>query len=158
MILGSGSVAIGRAAVIVRAEFRGIEPDQAKPRQARPITTQGISTMFTTSAFAQGLGGVGGEGGMLMSLLPFVLIFVIMYFLILRPQQKRVKAHQELVKNVRRGDTVITNGGLVGKVTKVVDDDQIEIEIADNVRIRQVRGMISDVRAKGEPVKDEAAS
>ena len=95
---------------------------------------------------------------MLMSLLPFVLIFVIMYFLILRPQQKRVKAHQELVKNVRRGDTVITNGGLVGKVTKVVDDDQIEIEIADNVRIRQVRGMISDVRAKGEPVKDEAAS
>jgi len=114
--------------------------------------------MFTTSAFAQGLGGVGGEGGMLMSLLPFVLIFVIMYFLILRPQQKRVKAHQELVKNVRRGDTVITNGGLVGKVTKVVDDDQIEIEIADNVRIRQVRGMISDVRAKGEPVKDEAAS
>ena len=114
--------------------------------------------MFTTSAFAQGLGGVGGEGGMLMSLLPFVLIFVIMYFLILRPQQKRVKAHQELVKNVRRGDTVITNGGLVGKVTKVVDDDQIEIEIADNVRIRQVWGMISDVRAKGEPVKDEAAS
>ncbi|KQZ01166.1 preprotein translocase subunit YajC [Pseudolabrys sp. Root1462] len=113
--------------------------------------------MFSTSAFAQGLGG-GGEGGMLMSLLPFVLIFVIMYFLILRPQQKRVKAHQELVKNVRRGDTVITNGGLVGKVTKVVDDDQIEIEIADNVRIRQVRGMISDVRAKGEPVKEEAAS
>ena len=114
--------------------------------------------MFSTSAFAQGLGGAGGEGGMLMSLLPFVLIFVIMYFLILRPQQKRVKAHQELVKNVRRGDTVITNGGLVGKVTKVVDDEQIEIEIADNVRIRQVRGMISDVRAKGEPVKEEAAS
>ena len=113
--------------------------------------------MFSTSAFAQSLGG-GGEGGMLMSLLPFVLIFVIMYFLILRPQQKRVKAHQELVKNVRRGDTVITNGGLVGKVTKVVDDEQIEIEIADNVRIRQVRGMITDVRAKGEPVKEEAAS
>jgi preprotein translocase subunit YajC len=113
--------------------------------------------MFSTSAFAQSLGG-GGEGGMLMSLLPFVLIFVIMYFLILRPQQKRVKAHQELVKNVRRGDTVVTNGGLVGKVTKVVDDEQIEIEIADNVRIRQVRGMITDVRAKGEPVKDEAAS
>ena len=107
----------------------------------------------------QGLfGGAGGEGGMLVQLLPFALIFVIMYFLILRPQQKRVKAHQELVKNVRRGDTVITNGGLVGKVTKVVDDDQIEIEIADNVRIRQVRGMITDVRAKGEPVKDEAAS
>jgi preprotein translocase subunit YajC len=98
----------------------------------------------------------GGEGGMLMSLLPFVLIFVIMYFLILRPQQRRVKTHQEMVKNVRRGDTVITNGGLIGKVTKVVDDDQIEVEVADNVRVRQLRAMISDVRAKGEPVKDDA--
>ncbi len=96
---------------------------------------------------------------MLMSLLPFVLIFVIMYFLILRPQQKRVKTHQEMVKNVRRGDTVITSGGLVGKVTKVTEnDEQIEVEIADGVRIRQMRQMISDVRAKGEPVKDEAAA
>ena len=117
--------------------------------------------MFISPAFAQGTlfgGAGGGEGGMLMSLLPFALIFVIMYFLILRPQQKRVKQHQEMVKNVRRGDTVITNGGLIGKVTKVVDDDQIEIEIADNVRIRQVRSMVSDVRAKGEPVKDEATA
>jgi preprotein translocase subunit YajC len=117
--------------------------------------------MFISPAFAQGSlfgGGAGGEGGMLMSLLPFALIFVIMYFLILRPQQKRVKQHQEMVKNVRRGDTVITNGGLIGKVTKVVDDDQIEIEIADNVRIRQMRTMVSDVRAKGEPVKDEATA
>ena len=95
---------------------------------------------------------------MLMSLLPFVLIFVIMYFLILRPQQKRVKTHQEMVKNVRRGDTVITNGGLVGKVTKVVDDNEIEIEIAPDVKIRQLRQMISDVRAKGEPVKDDASA
>jgi preprotein translocase subunit YajC len=94
---------------------------------------------------------------MLMSLLPFVQIFVIMYFLILRPQQKRVKSHQEMVKNVRRGDTVVTNGGLIGKVTKVVDDDQLEIEIATDVRIRQQRAMITDVRAKGEPVKDHAA-
>ena len=117
--------------------------------------------MFITPAFAQGSlfgGGAGGDGGMLMSLLPFVLIFVIMYFLILRPQQKRVKQHQEMVKNVRRGDTVITSGGLVGKVTKVVDDDQIEVEIADGVRVRQVRSMVTGVRAKGEPVKDEAAS
>ena len=107
----------------------------------------------------QGLfGGAGGDGGMLVQLLPFALIFVIMYFLILRPQQKRVKSHQELVKAVRRGDTVITNGGLIGKVTKVVDDEQIEIEIADGVRIRQVRSMITDVRAKGEPVKDEASA
>ena len=117
--------------------------------------------MFITPAFAQGSlfgGGAGGDGGMLMSLLPFVLIFVIMYFLILRPQQKRVKQHQEMVKNVRRGDTVVTNGGLVGKVTKVIDDDQIEIEIADDVRIRQMRQTVADVRAKGEPVKEEAAA
>jgi len=112
--------------------------------------------MFVTPAFAQGLGGSGNE--MFMSLLPFALIFVIMYFLILRPQQKRVKTHQEMVKNVRRGDTVVTNGGLVGKVTKVIDEEQIEIEIADDVRIRQMRSMLSDVRAKGEPVKEEAAA
>jgi preprotein translocase subunit YajC len=116
--------------------------------------------MFISTAFAQGslFGGAGGDGGMLMSLLPFVLIFVIMYFLILRPQQKRVKSHAEMVKNMRRGDSVVTNGGLIGKVTKVIDEDQVEIEIADDVRIRQMRAMISEVRAKGEPVKDEAAS
>jgi preprotein translocase subunit YajC len=81
-----------------------------------------------------------------------------MYFLILRPQQKRVKTHQEMVKNVRRGDTVITNGGLVGRVTKVIDDSEIEIELSDEVRVRQMRSMIADVRAKGEPVKEGAAS
>jgi len=69
-----------------------------------------------------------------------------------------VKEHQEMVKALRRGDTVVTNGGLVGKVTKVVDDNQIEIEIADGIRVRQVRGSISEVRAKGEPVKEESAS
>jgi preprotein translocase subunit YajC len=95
---------------------------------------------------------------MLVSLLPFILIFVIMYFLILRPQQKRQKQHAEMVKNVRRGDTVITSGGLVGKVTKVSDDDHIEVEVADGVRVRQMRSMIADVRAKGEPVKEESAS
>jgi preprotein translocase subunit YajC len=78
-----------------------------------------------------------------------------MYFLILRPQQKRAKQHQDMVKNLRRGDILITSGGLVGKVTKVVDDDQVEIEIADGVRVRQVRTMVADVRSKTEPVKDE---
>ena len=112
--------------------------------------------MFTTPAFAQSIPGLGGDS-MITSLLPFVLIFVIMYFLILRPQQKRVKQHAEMVKNVRRGDTVVTNGGLIGKVVKVVDNDYLEIEIADDVRVRQLRAMISDVRAKGEPVKDEPA-
>ena len=97
-----------------------------------------------------------GNTDMLTSLLPFALIFVIMYFLILRPQQKKVKDHAELVKNIRRGDTVVTSGGLVGKVTKVVDDDQIEFEISDGVRVRQMRQMISGVRAKGEPAKEIA--
>ena len=113
--------------------------------------------MLITPAFAQAAAG-GDANSMLMSLLPFALIFVIMYFLILRPQQKRVKQHQEMVKNVRRGDTVVTSGGLVGKVTKVVDDDQLEMEVSDGVKIRQMRQMISDVRAKGEPAKDDATS
>jgi len=112
--------------------------------------------MLISPAYAQSPFGAGGTD-MLMSLAPFVLIFVIMYFLILRPQQKRVKQHQELVKNVRKGDTVVTSGGLVGRITKVVDDDQIEVEIADGVRVRQMRSMVSEVRAKGEPVKDEAS-
>ena len=113
--------------------------------------------MFVTPAMAQAASPFGGDS-MLVSLLPFVLIFVIMYFLILRPQQKRSKQHQEMVKNVRRGDTVVTSGGLVGKVTKVIDDDQIEVELAEDVRVRQMRSMVADVRAKGEPVKEEGAS
>jgi preprotein translocase subunit YajC len=90
--------------------------------------------------------------------LPLALIFVIMYVLMIRPQQKRVKQHQEMVKNLRRGDSVITSGGTVGKVTKVVDDDQIEIEIAQGVRVRQMRSMVTEVRAKGEPVAEDAAA
>jgi len=112
--------------------------------------------MFISPAFAQ-VGGAQGSD-MLMSLLPFILIFVIMYFLILRPQQRRVKQHQEMVKNVRRGDTVITSGGLVARVTKVVDEDKIEIELADGVRAMQMRSMVSEVRAKGEPAKDDAGA
>jgi len=116
--------------------------------------------MLITPAFAQGMPfGLGGDSSsMITSLLPLILIVVIMYFLVLRPQQQRVKQHREMVKALRRGDTVITNGGLLGKVTKVVDDDQIEVEIADGVRVRQMRSMVSEVRAKGEPVKDESAS
>src|ERR1700693_6355873 len=109
-----------------------------------------------TPAYAQGVGGVSPD--LIYHLLPFVLIFVIMYFLILRPQQKRAKLHQEMVKSLRRGDTVITSGGLVGKVTKVVDEDQVEIEIADGVRVRQVKGMGLGGRGKGAPVKDEKSA
>jgi preprotein translocase subunit YajC len=108
-----------------------------------------------TPAFAQAAGG--GTNDILMSLVPFVLIFVIMWFLIIRPQQKRVKAHQEMIKNVRRGDTVVTSGGIVAKVSKVIDDGEIEAEIAEGVRVRLVKGMITDVRSKTEPVKAETA-
>ncbi|CUA85785.1 preprotein translocase, YajC subunit [Chelatococcus sambhunathii] len=108
-----------------------------------------------TPAFAQSAGSAGG-GDMLIQLVPFILIFVIMWFLIIRPQQRRVKAHQEMIKNVRRGDTIVTSGGLVAKVTKVVDDGEIEVEIAEGVKARLVRGMISEVRSKSEPVKAEA--
>ena len=109
--------------------------------------------MFITPAFAQGAPGVGSTD-MLYQMAPFILIFVIMYFLILRPQQKRVKDHQAMVKALRKGDTVVTSGGVVGKVTKVVDDHEVEIQIADNVRIRQMRSMVHEVRAKGEPVNE----
>jgi len=113
--------------------------------------------MLITPAFAQGSLLGGDTGGMLTSMLPLILIVVIMYFLVLRPQQQRMKQHKEMVKALRRGDSVVTNGGLLGKVTKVVDDDQIEVEIADGVRVRQMRSMVSEVRAKSEPVKDESA-
>jgi len=112
--------------------------------------------MLITPAYAQA-GPLGGDS-LLISLLPFVLIFVIMYFLILRPQQKRVKAHQEMIKNVRRGDTVVTSGGLMARVTKVIDDDKIEIELADGVRVQQMRSMLAEVRSKGEPAKEESAT
>lgn len=110
--------------------------------------------MFITPAYAQ---GAGGQGDFLISLLPLVLIFVIFYFLLIRPQQKRVKQHQEMVNNIRRGDTVVTGGGLVGKVSKVVDDKEIQVELAENLRVRAIKSMVSEVRAKGEPAKDEKA-
>jgi preprotein translocase subunit YajC len=106
-----------------------------------------------TPAYAQAAGTPGGAD-FVMQMAPFAIILVIMYFLILRPQQKRAKAHTEMIANVRRGDTIVTSGGLVAKVTKVTDDPEIEVEIAPNVRVRLIRTMITDVRTKGEPVKD----
>lgn len=109
--------------------------------------------MFVTPAYAQA--AAGGSGNMLVSLLPFVLIFAIMYFLIIRPQRQRMKKHEEMIGAVRRGDTIVTAGGIIGKVTKVIDDKEIQVELAEGVRVRIVRSMVSDVRAKGEPAKDE---
>lgn len=116
--------------------------------------------MFISPAFAQAgpFGLSGDSSSMIVQFMPLILIIVIMYFLILRPQQRRMKQHQEMVKALRRGDTVVTNGGLVGKVTKVVDDNHVEIEISDGVRVRHLRTSISEVRAKSEPVKDDSAS
>ncbi|MDP8917607.1 MAG: preprotein translocase subunit YajC [Pseudomonadota bacterium] len=109
--------------------------------------------MFISPAFAQGA-PAGGGTEMILQFVPFILIFVIMWFLIIRPQQRRVRAHQEMIKNVRRGDTVVTSGGIIGKVTKVVEDSaDVEVEIADGVRVKVARAMISEVRSKSEPVK-----
>ncbi|GGA82599.1 preprotein translocase subunit YajC [Brucella endophytica] len=109
--------------------------------------------MFVTEAFAQTPGGSPFGPDMLMSILPFILIFVIMYFLIIRPQRTQMKKREEMLKAVRRGDTVIA-GALVAKVTKVIDDNEVEAEIAEGVKVRVLRALISDVRAKGEPVAD----
>ncbi|RIA55635.1 preprotein translocase subunit YajC [Dichotomicrobium thermohalophilum] len=105
--------------------------------------------MFITPALAQTTTAPGGSN-ILLQLMPFILIFAIMYFLIIRPQQKRLKAHREMVANVKRGDTVVTAGGLVGKVASVVDDDEIRVDIADGVRVSVVRNTLSEVRPKGE--------
>lgn len=112
--------------------------------------------MFISPAYAQAAGGLGGLGGgsdLIMSLAPLVLIFAVFYFLLIRPQQKKMKEHREMLANVRRNDRIVTNGGLVGVVTKVSDtDDTLTLEIASGVRVQVVRGMIAEVRGKGQPV------
>jgi preprotein translocase subunit YajC len=110
--------------------------------------------MLITPAYAQAAGG--GSSDFLIQLMPIVLMFVIFYFLLFRPQQQRMKQHREMLANVRRGDTVVTSGGIVGKITKVIDERELELEIASDTRVRVVRHMISEVRAKGEAVKDAA--
>ena len=104
--------------------------------------------MFVTPAYAQS--AAGGQD-VIISLLPFLLIFVIMYFLIIRPQRQQMKKREAMLAAVRRNDTVITGGGIVGKVTKVIDDNELEVEIAQGTKIRVMRQMLADVRVKGEP-------
>jgi preprotein translocase subunit YajC len=111
--------------------------------------------MFTTPAYAQAT-GAPGAGDFLGMILPLVMIMVVFWFLLIRPQQRKAKEHQEMIGKVARGDTVVTTGGLIGKVSKVTDDKEILVEFAENVKMRVSRSGIADVRAKGEPVKDEA--
>ncbi|MBC8037514.1 MAG: preprotein translocase subunit YajC [Rhizobiales bacterium] len=108
--------------------------------------------MFITPAYAQAAGSQGF--GELFTMLPmFGMIMVVFYFLLIRPQQRKLKEHQALLGKIARGDTVITNGGLIGKVVKIIDDNELQVEVGENVKVRILRAGISDVRAKGEPVK-----
>jgi preprotein translocase subunit YajC len=109
--------------------------------------------MLISPAYAQ---AAAGGSDFLIQLMPILLMFVIFYILLLRPQQQRAKQHKEMVANIRRGDTVVTSGGIIGKVTKVKDDGEIEVEIAENTRVRVIKGTVAEVRVKGEPVKESA--
>lgn len=103
--------------------------------------------MFISPAYAQAAGGAPGDS-VFLQFLPLVLIFAVFYFLLIRPQQKKAKLHREMVSAVRRGDTVVTGGGIVGKVIRV-KDDEVQVEIADNVRVNVLKSTLSDVRVKG---------
>ena len=107
--------------------------------------------MFITPAFAQAAGGAGA-GSAFAQFVPLILIFAIMYFLLIRPQQKKVKEHKAMVEALRRGDQVVTQGGILGKVVKVKDGEgEVDVEIAQGVTVRVVRATIAQVRSKTEP-------
>ena len=104
--------------------------------------------MFATPAYAQAAGGTEG----FIANFGFIFILIaIMYFLIIRPQQRKVKEHQSMVDNLRRGDQIVTSGGVVGKVTKVLEEGRIEVEIADGVKVKVISGTVSQVLSKTEP-------
>jgi preprotein translocase subunit YajC len=106
--------------------------------------------MFVSPAFAQAAGAPSASAAF-AQFLPIILIFVIFYFLLIRPQQKKMKEHRAMVDALRRGDQVVTSGGIVGKVSKVQDDGMIEVEIADGVRVKVIKGTIGQVLNKTEP-------
>ncbi|HEY7747222.1 MAG TPA: preprotein translocase subunit YajC [Aestuariivirgaceae bacterium] len=113
--------------------------------------------MFISPAFAQA-GGTPGVNDFFGMMLPLLLIMVVFYFLLIRPQQRKMRDHQQMIKNVRRGDSIVTTGGLVGKISKVIDDNEVLLDIAENVQVRVVKNAISEVRTKGEPVKQVESS
>ena len=106
--------------------------------------------MFVTPAYAQAAVGAGA-GAAFAQFIPLILIFAIMYFLMIRPQQKRLKAHRTMVENVKKGDRVVTQGGILGKVVSV-GEDELEVEIATGVRVRVIRSTLAQVVTKTEPV------
>jgi preprotein translocase subunit YajC len=110
--------------------------------------------MFITSAYAQSTSG-GFDGAGMLQLLPLVLIFVIFYFLLIRPQQRKMKEHKAMVAAVKRGDRVVTSGGLIGVISRVVDDNEVQLEVAEGVRVRVLRSGINDVLTRGEPAKTQ---
>jgi preprotein translocase subunit YajC len=133
----------------------GISPGRgySPPPIRRPISTRNV--MLFSPAYAQAAGGAPG-GFDLISLMPLVLIFVVFYFLLIRPQQKKMKSHRDMIGAVKRGDRVLTGGGIIGSVVKVEDgDDVLLVEIAKDIRVRVARSTISDVLNK--PQAREAA-
>ena len=108
--------------------------------------------MFVSTAYAQSAGGGGDIIGLMF---PLLMIVVIFWLLVWRPQKKRADEHKAMVAAVRRGDSVVTSGGIIGKVSKVVDDNEIMVEVAENVKMRFQKNAILEVRTKGEPVKDD---
>lgn len=111
--------------------------------------------MWISPAYAQAAGGAGFD---IVSLAPLVLIFVVFYFLLIRPQQQKMKQHRQLLAGIRRNDRVLTGGGIIGTVTKVVSDTEVIVEIAEGVRVRMARGTIADVLTRTEPAQAGGAS
>jgi preprotein translocase subunit YajC len=108
--------------------------------------------MFITDAFAQ-TSGAPGAGDLVGMVLPLILIMGVFYFLLIRPQQRKAKEHQDMLSKVAKGDTIVTHGGLIGKVVRVVDENEMLVEVGENIKVRVLKGGISDIRSKGEPVK-----
>lgn len=151
-----------------------ISPAFAQAEQTPPATAPAApATPPATTAPAPAPGGapqtsVGHPGGeppvppslpdLMSQIVPILIIIGIVYIIVIRPQQRQAREQKDLLKNVRRGDTIITSSGIIAKVTKAVDDAEIEAEIAPNVRVRLLRSAITEVRARGEPVKEPSAS
>jgi preprotein translocase subunit YajC len=108
--------------------------------------------MFISPAFAQAI-GTPGAGDFLGMVLPLVLIMGVFYFLLIRPQQRKQKEHHQSLSKIARGDTIVTHGGLIGKVTKLVDDHELQVEVGEGVKVRVLRSGVAEIRTRGEPAK-----